>query len=143
MIATGEVIVFLLNTTSLCAFQIVLNAPAHRNNVTCCFFPLSFVKISKNSAEQLVGDNGQLRHSRKKDHKNTTMGHWNKIWSDVSSLSQLKHSSGPGLFFFNWTPLDSIMYGHPDEYLNLQWNGTLPDHHSSSISDTSIGHCFV
>jgi len=33
------------------------------------------------------------------------MGHRNRIWSEVSNLPHMKHSSGPvHFFFFSWTP---------------------------------------
>jgi hypothetical protein len=79
MSAIGEDSVFLLNTTSLRAFQIDQSAPAHKNKVTPCLLPLHLSTITGKKESQLTGDVSHPKQSVKKDKRNTAIGHWNKM----------------------------------------------------------------
>lgn len=92
----GDDTTFLSNTASLRVFQIDHNAPAHTNKVMIFVLPLSRSNIS---AEQLVGEKGQLRLSRIKAQRNTST----KI--EYGPLFQIYHKLGTSLdhtivFFF-------------------------------------------
>ena len=139
MITTGDDSTFLLNTMSFRVFQIVHNAPAHIKSIIFCFFPRQLSTNSTRNSAWLVGE---LRHPKvflRKDHMKTTMGHWKSIWSVVSSLSQVAHSS-PILFLQLNPRLASIMSCHPNNDFDLWRNIAFPHSRHLTISNTPWCH---
>lgn len=123
--ALGEARTFSLNTTSFLVFQIFQRAPTQMISVTFCFFPWHPSMMSAKRDVQLVGVEGQSRQVRRKDQRKIDSGHWNRIWSAVSSLPHTKHSSGPDHFFyFNCTP-DWILSWYAIQRKILTFNGML------------------
>jgi len=68
-----------------------------------CTYKLPFVFFSTTNSTRnwakLVGDFSQPSVLPKKDHRMTAMGHWKRIWSVISNLSQMARSSRPDHFF--------------------------------------------
>jgi len=87
---------------SFLVFQIVQSAPTQMMSVTLRLAPLQSSANSNKKSEQLVGDLVQPKETLKKDQRKIASGHWKRIWSVVSGMSQATQFSGPDhCFFFN------------------------------------------